>query len=638
MIELLQASDSDRSAYLLDVLEFQRTEAAVGRDVIVIVTSRIVVADRVVIPPGTTVVKLDSFAEEDIADWLARWNDTNSSAISSGTFRALTPEVALRYEDLARQPLLLLMLALYTADPAVPALDAGLSMAGLYEQLLREFALREARKSLGLDARSDDVDEQVADHLDRLAIAALGMFNRGRQDVGEDEVGADLRALREDLMTRTRENEAGQRVVGEFFFVHTAEARPFGSRPGRQGRPTRRRYEFLHATFGEYLVASYIVSKLIDLTNRTPRGRRGPVNPDDSVLFALISHQPLAVRRSTLEFARDICATRTDDDGRRQMLDVLGVLAASYRYRPGLDKYSGYRPSPPDMVRGLACYSANLVSLRVAMEPTEDGVALTDLLSAPGDALAQWRSTVLLWQAGLDPDGLGSVLSGLALDVSDPPRVRDAAPTVAILSGNFARINDIFLARLLGDQAMEARIRYGAAVVEEFHYRDDLNHAAEPSRWIHEFATTMIPVLAGLRPPYLLQGPPGGISHHDAQVAAGLILRYLDSASSDLELAVPLVQILLFELPQVFEMNPTALARAVLRDPQLLHVIPVLRNPDIYGSAYPALLFLASDDLLTALGDGAGRGPPRVGPVPKSLVFFCRPQREHGSSASSRQY
>jgi hypothetical protein len=611
--ELLQASDSDRSAYLQDVMDFQHTEAAVGRDVIVIVTSRIAVADRVVIPPGTTVVKLDPFTDEDIADWLTRWNDANSSGTSDGTFRALTPEVALRYGDLAQHPLLLLMLALYTADPAVPALDAGLSMAALYQRLLHEFALREARKSLGRDARPDDVEEHARDHLDRLAIAALAMFNRGRQDVSEDQVGADLKAIDEGLMTRAREDEAGQRVIGEFFFVHAAEARPFGPQSGQRGRPARRRYEFLHATFGEYLVASYLVSELIVMAGstsagRTFGGRRGPAGLDDNLLFALLSHQPLPARRSTLEFARDICATRTDDDGRRQVLDVLGALASSYRDRHGSDKFLGYRPSQPDMVRRLACYSANVVSLRVALEPGEDGVELTDLLRASDDALAQWRSTVLLWQAALDSDGLGAMLSSLALEVAGSPRVRAATPTMVVLSGDFTRVNDIFLAGLLGDRRMEERIRYGAAIAENFHYRGDLIHVAEPSQWIHEFATTMIPVLAGMRPPYSLQGPPREISDHDAQVAAGLIFRYLDSAGFTAELDVFLVQILLFELPQVFEMDRFTIARAVLRNPWMLEAIPALRNPEIYGNAYQVLLLLASDDLLRALGnDGASQ-------------------------------
>lgn len=601
--ELLQASDSDRRAYLQDVMDFQRAQATASREVIVIVTSRIVVADRVVIPPGTMVVKLDAFTDEDIAGWLTRWNGANSTKISDGTLRALTPEVALRYRELARQPLLLLMIALYTANRAVPALDAGLSVADLYEQLLHEFALREARKSLGRDARPDDVEEHARDHLDRLAIAALAMFNRGRQDISEDEVGADLEAIDKVLMTRAREDEAGQRVIGEFFFVHAAEARPFGSAPGQRGGPTRRRYEFLHATFGEYLVARYIVRELTNVADRMPRGRRGP-DPDDNLLFALLSHQALAVRRSTLEFAQDICAALTDDDGRRQVLDVLEVLevlAGSYRDRHGSDRYLGYRPAPPDMVRHLACYSANLVSLRVALAPEDDPVALADLLRAPDDARAQWRSTVLLWQAGLDPDGLGAVLSFLALEDADSPRLRAATSTMAVISGDIALVNDIFLAGLLGDRGMEERVRYGAAITDDFHYRENLDHT-EPSQWIHEFASMMIPLLAGLQPPHLVSSPPPGISDHDARVASGLILRYLDSAGADEAIGTVLVQFLLFDLPQVSEIDQFAIARAVLRDPLLLAALPELRNPETYGNAYPVLRALASGDLLRRLG------------------------------------
>lgn len=105
------------------------------------------------------------------------------------------------------------------------------------------------------------VDKQVQDHLDRLAIAALAMFNRGRQDISEDELGTDLKALDERLMGRSRPDEAGQRVIAEFFFVHAPEARMLASPTGEEGRgprggQPRRNDEFMHATFGEYLVAS----------------------------------------------------------------------------------------------------------------------------------------------------------------------------------------------------------------------------------------------------------------------------------------------------------------------------------------------------------------------------------------------
>jgi hypothetical protein len=54
------------------------------------------------------------------------------------------------------------------------------------------------------------------------------MFNRCRQDIGEEELGADLAALDPNIRQaeRSRSIETGQRVIGEFFFVHAAEAWP----------------------------------------------------------------------------------------------------------------------------------------------------------------------------------------------------------------------------------------------------------------------------------------------------------------------------------------------------------------------------------------------------------------------------
>jgi hypothetical protein len=185
-----------------------------------------------------------------------------------------------RMRELARQPLLLLMLALYSADPALPALDADLAAADLYRQLLENFARREAGKDLGRDLRADELDKRAQDHLDRLAIAALAMFNRGRQDISEAELGADLTALGPDPRPReaSRPVEEGQRVIGEFFFVHAAEARtltgpseaePDQARALSHREPPRRTYEFLHATFGEYLAASRVMSEIEDMAVKT---------------------------------------------------------------------------------------------------------------------------------------------------------------------------------------------------------------------------------------------------------------------------------------------------------------------------------------------------------------------------------
>src|ERR1035437_8792158 len=54
---------------------------------------------------------------------LGRWNEINSAAIAAGEVRELTLNAARSQPDLVQQPLLLLMLALYAADPNVPSLD-----------------------------------------------------------------------------------------------------------------------------------------------------------------------------------------------------------------------------------------------------------------------------------------------------------------------------------------------------------------------------------------------------------------------------------------------------------------------------------------------------------------------------------
>ena len=144
--ELLQASNADRSGYLQDVMDFQRVETEQGRPVICIVTSRTVVADRVDVPHGTAVVKLQDFSESQIARWLSTWNSTNATQIDNETIHGLSVEAALSQYDLAKQPLLLLMLALYSANPNSPTLESGLSKTDLYQRIIHDFARRQVAK------------------------------------------------------------------------------------------------------------------------------------------------------------------------------------------------------------------------------------------------------------------------------------------------------------------------------------------------------------------------------------------------------------------------------------------------------------------------------------------------------------
>jgi hypothetical protein len=70
-----------------------------------------------------------------------------------------------------------------------------------------------------------------------------------------------------------------------------------------------------------------------------------------------------------------------------------------------------YHPAPPDVVDAAAAYTANLMLLAVLLA---DSPASVESLAPPGaDARHWWRSTVRLWQAGLDEEAWESLESSL---------------------------------------------------------------------------------------------------------------------------------------------------------------------------------------------------------------------------------
>ncbi|MFI7127363.1 NACHT domain-containing protein [Nonomuraea sp. NPDC050153] len=444
--ELLQAA-GHRGGYLQEVMAFQRQEADQERPVVVIVTSRTVVADRITVPDGTVAVKLEEFDEDQIADWLRVWNSANSG----GTSPALTPRAAMRHPELAGQPLLLLMLALYSADPGAPALDEGLSTADLYRRLLDNFARREIERT-NKKLTDHRREELVREQLWRLAVAAFAMFNRGRQNVTDAELGADLLALDEQSSSSSRTDEVGRRLIGQFFFVHTAEARA-------PGADTRQSYEFMHATFGEYLMAAQAIELLGELAAETTP-RRGARDLNDNLLFALLSHQPLSNRRTILTFVEEL-ADELPAEQRERIASALTALIAGHRRRFGSERYADYRPTPTDRVRQLAAYSANLVTLLVLLR---DSVELDELWPDSENERARWRSMVTLWMSGLDTAGRQSILSTLRLDgdsveISEQPNAQLVADAP-----------DVMYARLVGDTALERRLRFGHSSVGGLQY------------------------------------------------------------------------------------------------------------------------------------------------------------------------
>jgi hypothetical protein len=222
--------------------------------------------------------------------------------------------------------------------------------------------------------------------------------------------------------------------------------------------------------------------------------------PDDDLLFALLSHQALAARQATLAFAAEIFDGLQDTD-REKLRSLLGILLSDYRRRHTAGRYASYQPVPQDQVRQLACYSANLVVMRTALETGTARIPLTSLLGVPGSAaLRNWQSTVRLWQAGLDPDGFQAMVDMLQL-ASEPDGIIHAPRRAG---ENQRAAAEIALSRLVRDTQTERRLRYGAAVTEGYAYSHD------GDSWYDRMASSIISTIIGKTRELAPEAPPAG--------------------------------------------------------------------------------------------------------------------------------
>lgn len=389
--ELLQATGLQQSDYLQQVAKFQQREAALGRPVAVMVTSRIAVADRARLPVGALAVRLEPFDDAQIERWLTVWNETNALV------KPLTLEVVLRFRALAEQPLLLLMLALYHAtgnalQDGAAALDSG----QLYERLLASFAEREVRR-VHVGQPDTAVPELVEQELLRLSVVAFAMFHRLRLWVTERELDGDLDGLG---ITPSRQGRteafrspltAGQEMVGRFFFIQRAQA--------VQEDRTRQTYEFLHATFGEYLVARLVVQAVRDTEAREAAStlalRLGESN-DDDLLRALLGFTPLTARATVLPFIAGLLDGPDRDRIRRWLISRTAQAVTRPQYAEGR-----YRPVDRRIDHWMATYSFNLFLLTLACG---DELRASDLFTRTDDPAAWLRNTALQWQAAVTGD------------------------------------------------------------------------------------------------------------------------------------------------------------------------------------------------------------------------------------------
>lgn len=422
--ELLQATGVSQTSYLKRVQRLQRDSAALGRPVAVVVTSRISVADKAAIPEGSTVMRLVPFDSDQTERWLDAWNSANESYYS-GELVPLDLKTVLSYPDLAGQPLLLLMLAIYDADGnALRRNSDSIGQAELYERLLVRFARREIVKDEE-DRCDEQMQAEVEEELERLSVVALAMFNRGVQWITEYDLDRDLVALLGGEPKRTGVRTplgAGEEVLGRFFFIQRAQA--------LRDETTLRTYEFLHATFGEYLVARITWRTIRDLlqveqaaSSRIARMRA----LDDANLYNILSFELLTSRLPIGAFVLEIANADPLLDDLAKLL--VRTFQEAHKHRPK----SAYEPADMEMPARYAVYSANIMFLATI---ANGQLPVSRLLGVVNRVPDIWRRNATLWKSQLDASKWEGLCNSINLETVWNGRKHDMNLTFCRPDGN----------------------------------------------------------------------------------------------------------------------------------------------------------------------------------------------------------
>ena len=245
------------------------------------------------------VVKLEEFDAERRDAWCDKWNSRNQGYFRDHGIRPFAVPNNAKLLELARQPLLLLMLAIYDSLGNELSSQPDIDQTLLYDRLLRRFIERELSKGKAgrefVARRAAEREHEVNREMDRLGVAAIGMFSRQDVKIGREDLNADLRYFdrQKGAAADGRALAEADLLLGSFFFIHESRSRlqqeatglgrgtaiasaafEHAPRTRFQTKPSRSdteaaaigsaAFEFLHNTFGEFLAADFILRRTLE--------------------------------------------------------------------------------------------------------------------------------------------------------------------------------------------------------------------------------------------------------------------------------------------------------------------------------------------------------------------------------------
>ncbi len=433
--ELLQAKGDIYSGYLEKVRTFQQDQISLRRPVRVIITSRITLIDKARIPENATVLRLLEFDAKQRNTWIEIWNEINKDYfVEKGItpFRLAEREKGKKNSiiELAEQPLLLLMLALYDSDSNELADTSNMKRTDLYDSLLRRFVRRERGRYVpGFENKTAQEREAIVDdEMNRLGVVAIGMYNRKEVVIKSSQLEADLDAFsahRNDGGPRAHTLKESDSVLGGFFFIHKSTAQDVEE----HSLNSESAYEFLHNTFGEFLAADFILRNTINAVKRihvnklygtySSNGNSGLELLDCGWFYCLML-VPLYSRPVVIEMLREHLAKAmnrvnptvvfSEEDFVKSILSVVKSQLNMVLHSRDIPKFMQGEVFDQNMplLGYLATYSLNLVILASALCP--DGFQFDEKEYVQEEASLldsrPWEKITLLWRAWFPPADL----------------------------------------------------------------------------------------------------------------------------------------------------------------------------------------------------------------------------------------
>ncbi|MFL6112168.1 MAG: hypothetical protein ACJ786_12555, partial [Catenulispora sp.] len=168
---------------------------------------------------------------------------------------------------------------------------------------------------------------------------------------------------------------------------------------------SRTSYEFLHATFNEYLIARLVAIELARLTIDASRR-----TVDDATLHAVLSFECLAAREPIVTFL-DTCLARHALTRRQAMAETLVSLHDSALLPRTESSLAAYTPRQANVVERHAAWSANLVLLATL---AAEELSISRLFAnAYEEPVREWHRHAGMWQSMLHPAGWDGLVERL---------------------------------------------------------------------------------------------------------------------------------------------------------------------------------------------------------------------------------